>query len=213
MSYFVKEIFYSIQGEGVQSGRPAIFCRFTGCNLWNGKEVERKSSICSFCDTDFLGTNGILGGKYKSANSLTRAIYSQWPQKLKLKLKKFVIFTGGEPSLQIDSNIIRSLHDLNFEIAIETNGTIPLPKGLDWICVSPKEGADLKVKSGNEIKLVVPQKNQNLDFYSKLDFDNFLLQPMYGPNLEDNTRLAINLCKNNPIWKISLQTHKILFLP
>tara|TARA_S200000501_G_C20822862_1_gene743663 strand:+ start:94 stop:735 length:642 start_codon:yes stop_codon:yes gene_type:complete len=213
LSYFVKEIFYSIQGEGVQSGRPAIFCRFTGCNLWNGKEVERKSSICSFCDTDFLGTNGILGGKYKSANSLTRAIYSQWPQKLKLKLKKFVIFTGGEPSLQIDSNIIRSLHDLNFEIAIETNGTIPLPKGLDWICVSPKEGADLKVKSGNEIKLVVPQKNQNLDFYSKLDFDNFLLQPMYGPNLEDNTRLAINLCKNNPIWKISLQTHKILFLP
>lgn len=211
MTYSIKEIFYTLQGEGAHAGRPAVFCRFAGCNLWSGRESDRASAVCKFCDTDFVGTDGELGGKFTDSDGLAHTIDALWPATH--TASKYVVFTGGEPLLQLDEALIRSMHALGFEIAIETNGTLPVPAGVDWICVSPKIGSDLAVRKGNEIKVVIPQFDQNLADYESLEFDNFFVQPMDGPLLEQNTRLAINVCKRNPKWKLSLQTHKLLQIP
>ncbi len=211
MTYSVKEIFYTLQGEGAHTGRPAVFCRFSGCNLWTGREQDRATAVCKFCDTDFVGTDGELGGKYSNAVSLAQRIDSLWPTRY--GASKFVVFTGGEPLLQLDEVLIDSLHKCGFEIAIETNGTLPVPMGVDWVCVSPKVGAELVVKMGNELKVVIPQENQSIENYESLQFDHFYLQPMDGPNIEHNTRLAIALCKEHPQWRLSLQTHKLLQIP
>ncbi|RZI42323.1 7-carboxy-7-deazaguanine synthase [Herbaspirillum sp. HC18] len=211
MTYSVKEIFYTLQGEGTHAGRPAVFCRFSGCNLWTGRESDRASAVCKFCDTDFVGTDGERGGKYADGDALAREIDSLWPASY--TASKFVVFTGGEPLLQLDEALIASMHARGFEIAIETNGTIAVPPGVDWICVSPKVGAELLVGKGSELKVVVPQMNQRIEDYESLDFTHFYLQPMDGPDAERNTRLAIELCKKNPKWKLSLQTHKLLQIP
>ena len=207
MTYAVKEIFYTLQGEGIRAGRPAVFCRFAGCNLWSGREQDREQAVCRFCDTDFVGTDGTDGGKYESAAVLANKINSLWPLN---RLGKYVVLTGGEPLLQLDSALIDALHGASFEIAIETNGTIPVPKGVDWICVSPKEGAPLLQESGNELKVVIPQMNQNLDLLVKLDFHYHLLQPMDGPFRRRNTEIAIEACMADPRWRLSVQTHKYL---
>jgi 7-carboxy-7-deazaguanine synthase (Cx14CxxC type) len=211
MTYSVKEIFYTLQGEGTHAGRPAVFCRFSGCNLWSGREIDRANAVCKFCDTDFVGTDGTLGGKYADGDSLAVAIDGLWPKNH--PENKFVVFTGGEPLLQLDGPLIDSMHAHGFEVAIETNGTLPVPAGVDWICVSPKMGAELVVKAGNELKVVIPQMGQRLEQYDSLAFDHFYVQPMDGPALEANTRLAIDTCKNHPKWKLSLQTHKLLQIP
>ena len=211
MTYSVKEIFYTLQGEGAHAGRPAVFCRFSGCNLWSGRETDRPSAICRFCDTDFVGTDGEGGGKFGTAAALAGAIAALWPKTY--AASKFVVFTGGEPLLQLDTPLIEAMHAHGFEIAIETNGTLPVPAGVDWICVSPKVGAELVQKSGNELKLVIPQQEQQLSDYESLAFEHFYLQPMDGPAVEENTRLAIESCKQNPKWKLSLQTHKLLQIP
>lgn len=206
--YTVKEIFYTLQGEGSQAGRPAIFCRFTGCNLWSGREEDRSKAICQFCDTDFVGTDGTEGGRYSTPASLARTIESLWP--LEDKLHRFVVFTGGEPLLQLDTDLIVAMHALHFEIAIETNGTLEAPEGIDWICVSPKAGAPLKLTRGHELKIVVPQEGLNPLDYVKLDFQRFSIQPMDGPHRIQNTEFAIDFCLKNPLWQLSLQTHKTL---
>jgi 7-carboxy-7-deazaguanine synthase (Cx14CxxC type) len=211
LTYSVKEIFYTLQGEGAHAGRPAVFCRFAGCNLWTGRESDRETAICQFCDTDFVGTDGEGGGKFSDSQSLTAAIDALWPSTY--PGSKYVVFTGGEPLLQLDAALIASMHARGFEIAIETNGTIPVPEGVDWICVSPKMGSQLVVRKGNEIKVVIPQAGQSLQAYEDLDFDHFFVQPMDGPLVEHNTRLAIETCKCNPKWKLSLQTHKLLQIP
>ncbi|MBM3337849.1 MAG: 7-carboxy-7-deazaguanine synthase [Betaproteobacteria bacterium] len=211
MTYSVKEIFYTLQGEGAQAGRPAVFCRFSGCNLWSGREQDRASAVCHFCDTDFVGTDGVLGDKYPGAGQLAAVIDAQWP--VARAGKKYVVFTGGEPLLQLDSPLIDALHAFGFEVAIETNGTLPVPAGVDWICVSPKADAPLVVDRGDELKVVIPQHGQNLSNYALLAFTHFFLQPMDGPALADNTRRAIDLCKSNPQWRLSLQTHKLLQIP
>ena len=211
MTYSVKEIFYTLQGEGAQAGRPAVFCRFSGCNLWSGREQDRATAVCRFCDTDFVGTDGVLGDKYGYAGQLAAVINAQWPAAR--AGKKYVVFTGGEPLLQLDTPLIDALHAFGFEIAIETNGTLPVPAGVDWICVSPKAEAPLVVDRGNELKVVIPQQAQNLSSYTSLAFNHFFLQPMDGPDLADNTRLAIDLCKSDPQWRLSLQTHKLLQIP
>ncbi len=210
MTYSVKEIFYTLQGEGTHAGRPAVFCRFSGCNLWSGREGDRASAVCKFCDTDFVGTDGELGGKY-DAESLATTIDALWPASY--SASKFVVFTGGEPLLQLDCALIGSMHARGFEIAIESNGTLPVPQGVDWVCISPKVGSELRVRKGSELKVVIPQQGQNLADYESLDFDHFYLQPMDGPDVERNTRLAIELCKQRPKWKLSLQTHKLLQIP
>ncbi len=211
MTYSIKEIFYTLQGEGAHAGRPAVFCRFSGCNLWSGRETDRASAVCKFCDTDFVGTDGELGGKFTNSVSLARTIDGLWPATY--APSKYVVFTGGEPLLQLDKALIDSMHDCGFEIAIETNGTIPVPTGIDWVCVSPKVGSELLVHKGSELKVVIPQIGQVLEHYQSLEFDHFFVQPMDGPDLERNTRLAINVCKRNPKWKLSLQTHKLLQIP
>lgn len=211
MTYSVKEIFYTLQGEGTHAGRPAVFCRFSGCNLWSGREVDRANAICKFCDTDFVGTDGTLGGKYIDSDYLAAAIDGLWPRNH--PENKFVVFTGGEPLLQLNDSLIDSMHARGFQVAIETNGTLSVPAGVDWVCVSPKIGAELVVKSGNELKVVIPQMGQRLEQYDSLAFDHFYVQPMDGPALEANTRLAIDTCKNHPKWKLSLQTHKLLQIP
>ncbi|KIF82561.1 7-carboxy-7-deazaguanine synthase [Noviherbaspirillum autotrophicum] len=211
MSYSVKEIFYTLQGEGTHAGRPAVFCRFSGCNLWSGRESDRASAVCKFCDTDFVGMDGELGGKYPDSSSLAKTIDTLWPAAY--AASKFVVFTGGEPLLQLDAALIESMHACGFEIAIESNGTLPVPAGVDWVCISPKVGSTLQVRKGNELKVVIPQQNQNLDDYEPLDFDHFYLQPMDGPDVERNTQRAIELCKQRPQWKLSLQTHKLLQIP
>jgi 7-carboxy-7-deazaguanine synthase len=211
LTYSVKEIFYTLQGEGTHAGRPAVFCRFAGCNLWTGRESDRASAICKFCDTDFVGTNGEGGGKFSSADALAHAIDALWPATH--TGSKFVVFTGGEPLLQLDEAMVDSMHACGFEIAIETNGTLQPPAGVDWICVSPKIGAELVLRTGNELKVVIPQLGQELAAYESLAFEHFYLQPMDGPDAEKNTRLAIALCKQNPKWKLSLQTHKLLQIP
>jgi 7-carboxy-7-deazaguanine synthase len=209
--YSVKEIFYTLQGEGAQAGRPAVFCRFSGCNLWSGREEDRASAVCQFCDTDFVGTDGERGGKFPDSEVLASTIDSLWPEDH--PAHKYVVFTGGEPLLQLDAALIDSMHARGFTIAIETNGTLPVPPGVDWVCVSPKAGSFLQVTRGNEIKVVIPQAKQQLADYAALDFDYFFVQAMDGPELAANTRLAIETCKREPQWRLSLQTHKLLQIP
>ncbi len=212
MSYAVKEIFYTLQGEGAQSGRPSVFCRFAGCNLWSGREQDRASATCKFCDTDFLGTGGQGGGNFSSAAALAAVIERKWPGSAEPG-NRFVVCTGGEPLLQIDAALIDSLHDHDFEIAVETNGTIPAPPGLDWICVSPKAGAGFKQRSGDELKLIYPQPGADPGAFEALPFRHFFLQPMDGPSRDQNTSLALNYCLEHPRWRLSLQTHKLLGIP
>jgi 7-carboxy-7-deazaguanine synthase len=212
MTYAVKEIFYTLQGEGAQTGRAAVFCRFAGCNLWSGREADRASAICQFCDTDFADVNGPGGGKFVSAEVLAAAIEEKWPPN-SASGRRFTVCTGGEPLLQLDSDIIHSLHARGFEIAIETNGTVVAPPGLDWICVSPKAGAELKQISGNELKLVYPQPGAEPEKFVGLAFEHFFLQPMDGPRRETNTQLALRYCLDHPQWRMSLQTHKLLGIP
>lgn len=207
MTYSVKEIFYTLQGEGLRAGRPAVFCRFAGCNLWTGQEKQRSNAICQFCDTDFVGTDGTLGGKYPDANVLAALIAAQWPEG---HAHRYVVLTGGEPLLQVDVSLIDALHSHQFEIAVETNGTIAAPVGIDWICVSPKAGADWVQRSGDELKLVYPQLGMHPDSLSEHDFQHHLLQPMDGPLQRQNTRDAIDYCQAHPQWRLSVQTHKIL---
>lgn len=211
MAYAVKEIYYTLQGEGANVGRPAVFCRFAGCNLWSGQETDRRDALCSFCDTDFVGTDGPGGGHFPDAASLAKAVRSHWldyPSS-----KPFVVFTGGEPLLQLDAPLIRLLHEQGFEVAIETNGTRLPPEGVDWICVSPKARADLLLKRGHELKLVFPQEGASPEAFEHLDFLYFYLQPMDGPQRAANTRLAIEYCLAHPRWRLSLQTHKYLGIP
>ncbi|MFZ6849635.1 7-carboxy-7-deazaguanine synthase [Undibacterium sp. RuRC25W] len=211
MTYSVKEIFYTLQGEGNHAGRPAVFCRFAGCNLWSGREEDRATAICQFCDTDFVGTDGVGGGKFRQAHELAAKIDSLWPASY--VASKYVVFTGGEPLLQLDDVLIEAMYAVGFEIAIETNGTLPVPEGVDWVCVSPKMGSELLVRKGNEIKVVIPQIGQDMASYANLDFEHYFVQAMDGPLRDDNLRRAIDFCKQHPQWKLSLQTHKLLQIP
>ena len=211
MTYSVKEIFYTLQGEGHHAGRPAVFCRFAGCNLWNGVEASRASAVCQFCDTDFVGTDGVGGGKFTDAQTLADSINQLWPASY--PASKYVVFTGGEPLLQLDTALIDAMHKVGFEIAIETNGTLAVPEGVDWVCVSPKMGSELVVRRGNEIKVVIPQPGQPLSAYASLAFDHYFVQAMDGPLQKENLQLAIAYCKAHPQWKLSLQTHKLLQIP
>jgi 7-carboxy-7-deazaguanine synthase len=210
MTYAVKEVFYTLQGEGANAGRPAVFCRFAGCNLWSGREEDRASAVCRFCDTDFVGTDGENGGKSRDADALVARIASLWPEG---EDYRFVVCTGGEPMLQMDEPLVAAMHAAGFEVAIETNGSLPVLQSIDWICVSPKADAPLVVTKGNELKVVVPQANQRLADYTELDFEHFLVQPMDGASRELNTRLAIDWCKRHPRWRLSMQTHKYLDIP
>ena len=212
MSYAVKAIFYTLQGEGAQTGRPAVFCRFAGCNLWSGREQDRASAICKFCDTDFADTNGRGGGNFATAVSLAAAIDHKWPATAESG-NRFVVCTGGEPLLQLDKELIDALHARNFEIAVETNGTIAAPAGLDWICVSPKAGTELAQLSGDELKLVYPQIGAVPCEFENLGFRHFFLQPMDGAERAINTELALRYCLDHPQWRLSLQTHKFLGIP
>ena len=212
MGYAVKEIFYTLQGEGAQAGRAAVFCRFAGCNLWSGRESDRAAAICRFCDTEFVGVDGAGGGKFESAADLAAAIERQWPQDSS-KGKRFVVCTGGEPLLQLDTSLIAALHLRKFEIAVETNGTVKAPTGVDWLCVSPKAGTELVQRSGDELKLVYPQTGAAPADFEPLCFRNFFLQPMDGPDREANTRLAVQYCLDHPRWRLSLQTHKLIGIP
>ena len=209
MTYSVNEAFYTLQGEGANTGRAAVFCRFAGCNLWSGREKHRMSAVCQFCDTEFVGTDGQTGGRFKEASALAAHIDRLWmggPQ------HKLVVLTGGEPLLQVDDSLVEELRGRGFELAVETNGTVDLTVDLDWVCVSPKAGTQLKVFEGQELKLVFPQSGLNLKELQKLDFDHFYLQPMDGPDVESNTQAAVRFCLANPFWRFSLQTHKAIGL-
>ena len=206
--YTVKEIFYTLQGEGANAGTPAVFCRFAGCNLWSGREDDRASAQCQFCDTDFVGTDGTGGGKFSSADVLARACRAACTAALETPC--LIVLTGGEPALQVDADLIGALHAHGFNIAIETNGTLPVPEGIDWVCVSPKAGTALKQISGDEIKLVYPQAGLSPEAVVHLDFEHYFLQPMDGPDQRANTIKAIDYCKSNPPWRLSVQTHKVL---
>ena len=212
MTYSVKEIFYTLQGEGGNAGRPAVFCRFAGCNLWTGREEDRAEAVCTFCDTDFVGTDGEGGGKFTSAEALAEAVASRWPE-LPRRGRPLVVCTGGEPLLQLDAALVAAFHARGFEIAVETNGTQQAPAGIDWICVSPKAGAPLKLTRGQELKLVYPQAAAMPERFESLDFEQFYLQPMDGPEREANTQAAIAYCLAHPQWRLSLQTHKLLGIP
>jgi len=207
VSYAVKEIFMTLQGEGAQAGRAAVFCRFSGCNLWSGREQDREAAICRFCDTDFVGTDGTSGGRYPSADTLADTIARQWTGQTADRL---VVLTGGEPLLQVDAALIAALHGRGFAIAVETNGTIAAPDGLDWICVSPKAGSELVLREGHELKLVYPQAGAMPEEFASLAFERFSLQPMDGPDVKENTARAIDYCLRHPKWRLSLQTHKTL---
>ena len=209
--YKVKEIFYTLQGEGTHAGRPAVFCRFTSCNLWTGREADRGRAICQFCDTDFVGTNGPGGGKFRGADALADAVEAQWPSST--HDHRMVVCTGGEPLLQLDPAAIAALHERGFYIAVETNGTQPVPAGLDWVCVSPKQGAPLVATAGDELKFVYPQPPIDPVEFAHLNFDTFRLQPMDGPHRVANTAAAVEYCLKNPRWQLSLQTHKYLGIP
>jgi 7-carboxy-7-deazaguanine synthase len=211
MTYAVKEIFYTLQGEGANTGRAAVFCRFAGCNLWTGREQDRHEATCQFCDTDFVGTDGPGGGRFVSAGELAAAVAAAWPPAE--PGRRFVVCTGGEPLLQLDSELLQALHGEGFEIAVETNGTLPPPEGIDWLCVSPKVGATLVVTSGDEIKLVFPQAGGEPDQFEQLGFRHFFLQPMDGPDREAHTSAALQYCLAHPRWRLSLQTHKLLGIP
>ena len=204
--YTVKEIFYTLQGEGVHAGRPAVFCRFAGCNLWSGREEDRATAVCDFCDTDFVGI-GPDGGRFPAARALADAVAARWPSEA--EGRRFVVCTGGEPLLQLDAEAIDALHERGFEVAVETNGTQPLPRGLDWVCVSPKAAAPVVVTGGDELKLVFPQPLAPPERFIGLDFRHWLLQPMDGPQLADNTSAAVAYCLAHPRWRLSVQTHKV----
>jgi 7-carboxy-7-deazaguanine synthase (Cx14CxxC type) len=210
LTYRVKEIIYTLQGEGFHSGRPAVLCRFAGCNLWTGREQDRATAICRFCDTDILGTDGSGGGQFQSVEDLVASISSKWPPGRQQRERRFVVCTGGEPLLQLDEPLVEGLHKAGFRVAVETNGTLAVPNGVDWVCVSPKAGADLVVRSGQELKLVFPQESVDPGIFESFSFENFYLQPMAQGNLERNTRLAIGYCLRHPRWKLSVQIHKIL---
>jgi 7-carboxy-7-deazaguanine synthase (Cx14CxxC type) len=216
--YRVKEIFYTLQGEGVRAGRPAVFCRFSGCNLWSGRERQRASAVCRFCDTDFVGVDGPGGGRFCDAATLAEAVSARWPGNARPDARRgsvvpYVVCTGGEPLLQLDEALTAALHAQGFEVAVETNGTRRVPPGVDWVCVSPKAGAEMVVETGDEIKVVYPQEGLDLDRLESLDFTHRLLQPMDGPDLERNTAAAVTYCLANPTWRLSLQTHKLLGIP
>ena len=218
MSYSVKEIFYTLQGEGANAGRPAVFCRFAGCNLWTGREADRETAICRFCDTEFVGTDGPGGGRFSTAESLADAIAATWTpestaQPIDRRAAPFVVCTGGEPLLQLDAPLLAALHARAFEVAVETNGTLPPPEGIDWLCLSPKADAELVVRQGDELKLVYPQERGEPERYRHLQFRHFFLQPMDGPDRIRNTGLALEYCLAHPEWRLSLQTHKILGIP
>ena len=209
MTYAVKEIFYTLQGEGARTGRPSVFLRFAGCNLWSGLEADRGGAVCKFCDTEFVGTDGSGGGKFSDAGGLARAVKAKWPG----GGKPYVVCTGGEPLLQLDEALIAALHAEGFEIAIETNGTLEPPPGIDWICVSPKADAPQLLKRGDELKLVFPQVGGAPEKYADQDFRNFFLQPMDSSSRDANTRAAAAYCLSHPQWRLSLQTHKLLGIP
>lgn len=209
MSYAVKEIFYTLQGEGAQTGRPAVFCRFSGCNLWSGREADRATAICQFCDTDFVGVDGPGGGRFTSADELADAVAAQWPANA-ITGTRFVVCTGGEPLLQLDPPLIDALHAHGFAVAVETNGTVAAPDGIDWICVSPKAGAPLVQQTGDELKLVYPQAEAPPEAFAALAFRHFYLQPMDGPDQAAHIGRTVRYCMEHPHWRLSLQTHKIL---
>jgi len=226
MTYAVKEIFYTLQGEGAQAGRPTVFCRFAGCNLWSGRQDHRDHAVCRFCDTDFVGTNGPAGGMYDTPMDLSAAVAALWPARAGRHVRPFVVFTGGEPLLQLDQPLVDQMHRRGFEVAVETNGTRTPPAAIDWICVSPKAGADFVLRRGNELKLVFPQPHlppicfeppqpdrpltPGLSRFEGLDFQHYFLQPMDGPELQCNIRLAVEYCLEHPQWRLGLQTHKLL---
>jgi 7-carboxy-7-deazaguanine synthase (Cx14CxxC type) len=208
MTYSVKEIFYTLQGEGAQSGRAAVFCRFAGCNLWTGREEDRAAAVCKFCDTDFVGTDGTGGGKFATAAALADAIETSWePQGL---ADRYVVLTGGEPLLQVDEALTKALHARGFTVAVETNGTLPAPPGLDWICVSPKADAEVVLTQGNELKLVYPQPDVDPARFAGLTFEHLFLQPMDGPERAANTARAIEYCQQHPQWRLGIQSHKMI---
>lgn len=216
MTYSVKEIFYTLQGEGAQAGRAAVFCRFSGCNLWSGREADRSTAVCAFCDTDFVSTNGRGGGKFETAEVLAEAIDRTWTgdkKRTNRSDEKFVVITGGEPLLQLDAKLVSAIKARRFQIAVETNGTIAAPSGIDWICVSPKVGSKLVQTSGHELKLVYPQKHSEPNAFEHLCFTHLFLQPMDGPDRDRNTQLAVRYCLENPRWRVSLQTHKLMGIP
>ena len=213
--YTVKELFPTLQGEGAHAGRAAVFCRFAGCNLWSGREQDRATAVCQFCDTDFVGTDGAGGGKFETASLLSDTIEEVWNSTSAGPQQRYVVFTGGEPLLQLDTALIDALHAKGFAVAIETNGTIKVPKGVDWVCVSPKAGSDLIVLQADEIKLVIPQVGHNsletlLARFEKMDYRNRFLQAMDGPNLQENLALAVRLCQKRPLWRLSVQAHKMI---
>tara|TARA_Y100000590_G_scaffold95875_3_gene108861 strand:+ start:7933 stop:8562 length:630 start_codon:yes stop_codon:yes gene_type:complete len=203
----VKEIYYTLQGEGARTGRPAVFCRFTGCNLWTGREKDREKALCNFCDTDFVGVDGPGGGKFNDSKELLAAISNCWPKDLE---QKYVVLTGGEPALQINQDFIGGLHNIGFEVAIETNGTLPIPSNIDWVTVSPKSNSVLKVESGDELKLVFPQEGVDPRKFQNLPFKNFFLQPLDGEERTINTQKTLQYCLENPLWNLSLQSHKYI---
>ncbi|MDH4120783.1 MAG: 7-carboxy-7-deazaguanine synthase [Deltaproteobacteria bacterium] len=220
MAYTVKEMFYSLQGEGAQAGRAAVFCRFAGCNLWSGREADRAKAICRVCDTDFVGDNGPGGGRFQTPQELALAVAAHWPpdppeeHALSPGLNpRLVVLTGGEPSLQVDPPLVQALHQQGFRVALETNGTLPAPTGVDWVCVSPKTDAPLAQTSGDELKLLFPQQGLDPEHFSRLNFRHFFLQPIDSPQREENTRAAVAFCLAHPRWRLSLQTHKYLGIP
>ena len=208
MTYAVKEMFYTLQGEGAQAGRAAVFCRFAGCNLWSGREEDRAGAVCTFCDTDFVGTDGMGGGKFTTPEALAEAVAASWPSGA--GGRPYVVCTGGEPLLQLDAPLIDALHARGFEVAVETNGTQPAPAGLDWVCVSPKAGAALRITAGDELKLVYPQLLARPERFAALAFTHFFLQPMDGPQQAEHTRATIAYCMAQPQWRLSVQMHKVV---
>jgi 7-carboxy-7-deazaguanine synthase len=213
MSYTVKEIYYTLQGEGANTGRAAVFCRFTGCNLWTGHEEDRAQAICAFCDTDFVGTDGPGGGRFPTAQALARRVFDTWRGGATTRARPLVVCTGGEPLLQLDDALVSAFHEEGLEVAIETNGTRLPPSGVDWVCVSPKARAPLLLRAGQEIKLIYPQEGAEPELFEQFDFQHFFLQPMDGAEREKNTQLAITYCLGHPQWRLSLQTHKLIGIP
>ena len=213
MPYTVKEMYLTLQGEGAQAGRAAVFCRFTGCNLWNGREADRATAACRFCDTDFIGIDGPGGGRFADANALATTISEAWRRTSGRSGRPYVVFTGGEPALQLDEALVTALRDKGFEVGIETNGTKALPKGIDWVCVSPKPRCQVVVQSGQELKFVYPQDEIHPEDFSNWAFEHFFIQPKDGPEVRENTALATTYCLANPQWRLSLQTHKLIGIP
>ena len=213
MGYLVKEVFYTLQGEGARAGRPAVFCRFSGCNLWTGRERHRELAVCRFCDTDFVGTDGPGGGRFASAGELADAVAGTWAGAAHRRARPYVVCTGGEPLLQLDAPLVEAFHHKGFEVGVETNGTRPLVEGIDWVCVSPKAGAPLVVRGGDELKLVFPQEGLLPAALEDLEFTHLFLQPMDGPLLSEHTKAVVEYCLAHPQWRLSVQTHKVVGIP